>query len=107
MPRRDYKKYFARDRDGNYAGTEPEREWDDADLQREFGMYQDMALRSVPGASEYGEGDRRGSAATGRAGSGSGSVDGEEGVTRRDFEKGEGEQRDERKGGKSDEEWWL
>ena len=101
MPRRDYKRYFARDRDGNYVGTEPEREWDEADLQREFGMYQEMALRSIPGCSEFGEGDRRGSA--GR----NGSVDGEEGVNRKDFEKKEGVERVEAKGEKSDEEWWL
>lgn len=56
MPRRDYKKYFARDKDGNYAGTEPEREWTEADLDRDFAMYQEMRLRSIPGESEYGEG---------------------------------------------------
>ena len=56
MPRKDYKKYFARGRDGNYAGTEPEREWSDEDLQRMFGQFQDMALRSIPGGQEYGEG---------------------------------------------------
>ena len=93
MPRRDYKRYFARDRLGNYAGTEPEREWDEADLQREFGMYQDMLLRSVPGFSEYGEGDRRSSVARNE------SVDGDEGVGPKDLE---------RKGSaKSEDEWWL
>ena len=60
MPRRDYKRYFARDKDGNYVGTEPEREWSEQDLERQFGVYQDMALRSIPGCSEYGEGDNKG-----------------------------------------------
>ena len=57
MPRRDYKRYFARDRSGNYAGTEPEREWSQEQLDAAFGEYQDMPLRSIPGCSEYGEGD--------------------------------------------------
>jgi len=57
MPRRDYKRYFARDRNGNYAGTEPEREWSQEQLDAAFGEYQDMPLRSIPGCSEYGEGD--------------------------------------------------
>ena len=57
MPRKDYKRYFARDKDGNYAGTDPEREWSEEDLKRDFGEYQDMPLRSIPGCSEYGEGD--------------------------------------------------
>ena len=56
MPRKDYKKHFARDKDGKYIGTEPEREWSEEDLQREFGQYQDMALRSIPGHNEFGEG---------------------------------------------------
>ncbi|KAK5166275.1 uncharacterized protein LTR77_008536 [Saxophila tyrrhenica] len=56
MPRRDYKKYFARDRDGNYAGTAPEVEWSYEDLQWRFGVYQEMPLRTIPGGQEYGEG---------------------------------------------------
>jgi hypothetical protein len=59
MPRKDYKAYFARDRNGNYAGTEPEREWTQEQLDEKFGEFQDMPLRSIPGASEYGEGDGR------------------------------------------------
>jgi hypothetical protein len=39
MPRRDYKKYFARDKDGNYIGTEPQREWTEEELEDEFGQY--------------------------------------------------------------------
>lgn len=47
MLRRDYKKWFARDRDGNYVGSEPERQWDEQDLASEFGRYQDLPLRSI------------------------------------------------------------
>jgi hypothetical protein len=67
MPRRDYKKYFARDRDGNYAGTEPEKEWSDAELKERFGAFQDMPLRSIPGGQEYGEGAARQQATIGGA----------------------------------------
>lgn len=107
MPRRDYKRYFARDRDGNYAGTEPEREWDESDLQREFGVYQEMALRSVPGEDLLRRGSGVGSEEGGRNG---GSVDEEEGVTGRDFAKegdGVADREGEGKGGKSEEMWWL
>lgn len=58
LPRKDYKKYFARDKEGKYVGTEPEREWTSEELEEQFGIYQDMPLRSIPGANEYGEGDR-------------------------------------------------
>lgn len=47
MPRGEYKKYFQRDREGNYAGTEPEREWEEEDLMREYGVYQAMPLHSI------------------------------------------------------------
>ncbi|WPG98163.1 Hypothetical protein R9X50_00094900 [Acrodontium crateriforme] len=47
MPRSEYKRFFARDKDRNYVGTEPEREWDENDLMREFGVYQDLPLRSI------------------------------------------------------------
>lgn len=51
LPRGDYKRWFARDKDGNYAGTEvPEREWTLEELMEAFGKYQGMPLRSVPGA---------------------------------------------------------
>lgn len=59
MPRKDYKAYFAKDRNGNYAGTEPEREWSQEQLDERFGQYQDMPLRSIPGCNQYGEGDGR------------------------------------------------
>lgn len=47
MPRGDYRRYFQRDKDGNYAGTEPERQWDEADLMKEFEAYQDLPLHTV------------------------------------------------------------
>lgn len=40
MPRRDYKKYFAKDKDGNYVGTEPQRDWSMEELEDEFGQYE-------------------------------------------------------------------
>lgn len=48
MPRGDYKRYFQRDKDGNYAGTEPERDWNEAELMKEFGHYQEMPLHTIP-----------------------------------------------------------
>ena len=39
MPRRDYKKYFAKDKDGKYIGTEPQRGWTDDELEDMFGQY--------------------------------------------------------------------
>jgi hypothetical protein len=43
MPHEEYLKYFAKDKDGNYSGTEPERTWTDAELNEAFGMYQPPA----------------------------------------------------------------
>ncbi|KFY33361.1 hypothetical protein V494_07687 [Pseudogymnoascus sp. VKM F-4513 (FW-928)] len=40
MPRREYKKFFAKDSAGNYIGTEPKREWTEEELEDEFGQYQ-------------------------------------------------------------------
>ncbi|ELR10554.1 hypothetical protein VC83_00203 [Pseudogymnoascus destructans] len=40
MPRCEYKKFFAKDKDGNYIGTEAEREWMEEKLEDEFGQYQ-------------------------------------------------------------------
>ncbi|KFY92800.1 hypothetical protein V500_04027 [Pseudogymnoascus sp. VKM F-4518 (FW-2643)] len=40
MPRREYKKFFAKDKDGKYIGTEPQREWTEEELEEEFGQYQ-------------------------------------------------------------------
>lgn len=36
MPRREYLKYFAKDDDGNYIGTEPQRSWTDEELDEIF-----------------------------------------------------------------------
>ncbi|KAK5120036.1 hypothetical protein LTR85_007113 [Meristemomyces frigidus] len=47
MPRVDYKRYFVRDKHGKYGGTEPERQWCEADVMREFSAYQHMPLRSI------------------------------------------------------------
>lgn len=40
MPRREYKKFFAKDNEGKYIGTEPQREWTEEELEEEFGQYQ-------------------------------------------------------------------
>lgn len=40
MPRREYKKYFAKDKEGRYIGTEPQRQWTEEELDDEFGQYQ-------------------------------------------------------------------
>lgn len=42
MPRREYLKYFAKDDQYNYIGTESQREWTAAELEEKFGQYQDM-----------------------------------------------------------------
>ena len=47
MPRGEYKKYFARDKEGNYAGTEEERQWDEGELERMFGEYQQVPLHGI------------------------------------------------------------
>lgn len=47
MPRREYHRYFLRDASGNYAGSEPERPWSEAELMQEFGAYQDLPLHST------------------------------------------------------------
>lgn len=47
MPRGEYKRYFARDKDGNYAGTEPEKHWDEQELMKVYGEYQSVPLHSI------------------------------------------------------------
>jgi hypothetical protein len=42
MPRKDYLKYFARDKNNNYVGTETERIWTDEDLELKFGKYKGL-----------------------------------------------------------------
>ncbi|RFU25121.1 hypothetical protein B7463_g11216, partial [Scytalidium lignicola] len=44
MPRKDYFKYFARDVNNVYIGTEPERFWTEKELDAEFGRYTDNHL---------------------------------------------------------------
>lgn len=39
MPRSEYKKFFAKDKQGNYIGTEPPRTWSEDELDDEFGQY--------------------------------------------------------------------
>lgn len=47
LPRREYKRHFARDASGNYVGSEPQRDWDEDELMREFGAFQDVPLHSM------------------------------------------------------------
>ncbi|KAK5134867.1 hypothetical protein LTR08_005957 [Meristemomyces frigidus] len=49
MPRAEYKRYFARDREGRYAGSEAERQWSEAEVVGRFGGYRDVPLWSVWG----------------------------------------------------------
>jgi hypothetical protein len=44
MPRREYKRFFAKDKDGNYIGTEPQREWTEEELEEEFGQYRKLPM---------------------------------------------------------------
>jgi len=39
MPRGEYLKYFARDQDAQYIGSEPEREWTEEELDDTYGKY--------------------------------------------------------------------
>ena len=39
MPRKEYLKYFARDRNNVYIGTEREVIWTDEELHKKFGIY--------------------------------------------------------------------
>ncbi|KAG0648092.1 hypothetical protein D0Z07_5721 [Hyphodiscus hymeniophilus] len=39
MPRRDYLKWFARDLEGKYIGTEPYKQWDEDELEEKFKQY--------------------------------------------------------------------
>lgn len=47
MTRADYKRYFAKDGQGNYVGTEPQREWTQEDIDQYFGAYKDLPLLST------------------------------------------------------------
>ncbi|GAB7323381.1 hypothetical protein MBLNU13_g05840t2 [Cladosporium sp. NU13] len=44
MPRREYLKHHKRDEEGNYAGTEPQQDWDDDMLKSCYGRYQRAPL---------------------------------------------------------------
>ncbi len=39
MPRREYQKFFARDLNGNYIGSEPFRRWKEEELVQLYGRY--------------------------------------------------------------------
>lgn len=45
MPRREYKKWFARDLTGEYIGSEPYRQWGEAELEETFGKYKPAAKK--------------------------------------------------------------
>ncbi|KAG4429478.1 hypothetical protein IFR05_015041 [Cadophora sp. M221] len=42
MPRSEYLRSFARDKNNEYVGTDPERRWTEQDLEEEFGVYQGL-----------------------------------------------------------------
>jgi hypothetical protein len=42
MPRGEYLKYFARDHDAKYIGTEPEQEWTAEALDDKYGKYKKL-----------------------------------------------------------------
>jgi hypothetical protein len=42
MPQSEYAKYFAKDKAGNYIGTEPQRDWTGAELDERYGQYKSM-----------------------------------------------------------------
>lgn len=39
MPRRDYLKYFAKDENRNYIGSEPYRRWTEGEWEEQFAKY--------------------------------------------------------------------
>lgn len=47
MPRGDYQRYFRHDKDGNYCGTEPEREWSEEEIKEQYDQYRDVPLRHI------------------------------------------------------------
>lgn len=47
MPRYEYERHHKRDSEGNYAGTEPQQEWDDAMINTSYGRYQHRRLSSL------------------------------------------------------------
>lgn len=54
LPRGEYVKHFRHDHEGTYTGTEPQREWTEAEIDEAYGQYQDVPLTgamSVRGVS--------------------------------------------------------
>jgi hypothetical protein len=49
MPRREYLKFFARDVNGVYRGSEPYRMWTETELEETFGKYKPADVK--PGGS--------------------------------------------------------
>jgi len=47
MPRREYLRHFRRDEHGNYAGTEPEQEWDETELMEKYAEYQSIPIEQI------------------------------------------------------------
>jgi hypothetical protein len=47
MPQSEYAKYFAKEKAGNYIGTEPQREWTEAELDERYGKYK-SSLPNAP-----------------------------------------------------------
>lgn len=45
MPRGEYLKHFAKDDDGNYIGTMPQKEWTEDELDEKFGIFRPLPLR--------------------------------------------------------------
>jgi hypothetical protein len=45
MPRRDYLKWFARDLEGKYIGSEEYRQWGEEELEETFGKYKPVPMK--------------------------------------------------------------
>jgi hypothetical protein len=45
MPRREYLKYFARDLEGKYIGTEPYKKWEEDELEETFKQYKPVVVK--------------------------------------------------------------
>lgn len=46
MPRRDYLKWFARDKKGNYSGSEEHRRWTEDELEAKFGQFKPESTKA-------------------------------------------------------------
>ncbi len=47
LPRSEYDKYFAKDKKGNYTGTEPQREWTENELDEKYGKYKNSPKANI------------------------------------------------------------